>query len=518
MLDGILAAVIVGVLAFILGYVLRKFIWDTKVGNANVLAESVIEEAHKEAEALKKEAGIAAREEAHREREKLQGEIKEQRQELTNQERKLDRREETLDNRAEGLDKRTKEIQQTEQNLLKRDKTLEAKEIEVSTILDEQKKMLEKVAGLSKDEAKRILLDKLQEDVVKESGLIIKRVQEETKAIAARRAREILTTAIQRIVTDHVSDVTVSSVALPSDDIKGRIIGREGRNIRAFEAITGVNLIIDDTPDTVVLSAFDPIRREMARMTLDKLVTDGRIHPGRIEEVYAKAQKDIEELIIESGESAAFEAGVTDLKPELIKCLGRLRYRTSFGQNVLKHSVEVAHLCGSMAAELGANVKLARRAGLLHDIGKAMDYDASGTHALTAAEFCRRQGEPDSVVDAVASHHEEREPNSVEAWLVLVGDAVSASRPGARRETIETYIRRLESLENIAKSFPGVDKTYAIHAGREIRILVEPEEVDDLEAIKLARDISLKVENEMEYPGQIRVTVIRETRAVEYAK
>ena len=510
--------IVVCVLAFVLGYVIRKFIWDTKVGNAKALAESIIEEAQKESENLKKEARIVSREEVHREREKLQEEMREQRQELVAQERKLDRREETLDNRAETLDKRTKEVTQQEQALQKREKTLQVKETEVSATLEEQKHLLERVAGLSRDEAKQILLDRLQEDVTKESALIIKRVQEETKAIAKRRAQEIITTAIQRIVTDHVSDVTVSTVALPSDDIKGRIIGREGRNIRAFEAITGVNLIIDDTPDTVVLSAFDPIRREMARLTLEKLVTDGRIHPGRIEEVYAKAQQNIEDAVMEAGETSAFEAGVTDLKPEMTKALGRLKYRTSFGQNVLKHSAEVAHLCGAMAAELGANVVIARRAGLLHDIGKAMDYDASGTHALTAAEFCRKQGESQAVVDAVACHHEEQEPKSVEDWLVLVGDAISASRPGARRETIETYLRRLEALEGIAKSFPGVEKCYAIHAGREIRILVEPDEVDDLESIKLARDISLKVENEMEYPGQIRVTVIRETRAVEYAK
>jgi len=384
--------------------------------------------------------------------------------------------------------------------------------------MEEQKTQLERVAGLSRDEAKKLLLETLESDVRKESALVIKRVQEETRETSKRKAQEILTAAIQKIATDHVSEVSVSSVALPSDDLKGRIIGREGRNIRAFEGITGVNLIIDDTPDTVVLSGFDPVRREMARMTLERLVSDGRIHPGRIEEVFGKVAKEMDDIIREAGEAAAFDAGTTDLHPELIRLLGRLRFRTSYGQNVLKHTIEVAHLCGALAAELGADGRVAQRAGLLHDIGKAMSYEMTGTHAVSGAEFARRCGESDAVVHAIGAHHEEEEPKTPEAWIVHTADAISASRPGARRETIETYLRRLEALETIAQSFGGVEKSYAIHAGREIRILVEPEEIDDLEAIKLARDISHRIEQEMEYPGQIRVTVVRETRAVEYAK
>jgi len=500
------------------GWLIRMFITESKVGSARRLAERIIEEAEKEAQARKKEALVEGKDEIFAERQKMEAEIKEWRQELQAQERKLSKREENLDGRMEALEKREKETAQKFREASALEETLTAKQAELGTALEEQKRQLERVAGLSREEAKKILLEALEEDVRKESALVIKRVQEETRETAKKRAQEILTSAIQKIATDHVSEVTVSSVPLPSDDLKGRIIGREGRNIRAFEAITGVNLIIDDTPDTVVLSGFEPVRRETARMTLDKLVSDGRIHPGRIEEVFSKVSKEMEDIIKEAGEQAAFDAGVTDLHPELLRLLGRLKFRTSYGQNVLKHTIEVAHLCGAMAAELGADVRVATRAGLLHDIGKAMTYEVGGTHALTGADVARRCGESEAVVHAIGAHHEEEEPKSIEAWIVHTGDAVSASRPGARRETIETYLRRLEALEDIAASFSGVEKSYAIHAGREIRILVEPEEIDDLEAIKLARDIGRRIEQEMEYPGQIKVTVVRETRAVEYAK
>lgn len=510
-------AVVLTMGAFLIGMAVRMWLTETKVGSAKRLAERIIEEAEKDAQTRKKEALVEAKDELFAERQKLEAEIKEWRQELQNQERKISKREENLDARMEAMEKKEKETQQKALEVERLQRTVDQRESELATLIEEQKNRLERVAGLSREEAKRILLDALEDDVRKEAAMVIKRVQEETREIAKRKAQEILTSAIQKIATDHVSEVSVSSVALPSDDLKGRIIGREGRNIRAFEGITGVNLIIDDTPDTVVLSGFDPVRREMARMTLERLVSDGRIHPGRIEEVFGKVAKEMEDIIKEAGEAAAFDAGVTDLHPELVRLLGRLKFRTSYGQNVLKHTIEVAHLCGAMAAELGSDVRVAQRAGLLHDIGKAMSYEATGTHALSGAEIARRCGESEAVIHAICAHHEEEEPRTVEAWLVHTGDAISASRPGARRETIETYLRRLEALENIAKSFTGVEKSYAIHAGREIRILVEPEEIDDLEAIKLARDVSRRIEQDMEYPGQIKVTVVRETRAVEFA-
>ena len=514
----VMVGVASGVAGFAIGFLIRKFMTETKEIRGRRLAERIIEEAEKEAQTKKKEALIEAKDELFAERRKLEAESKERRKELQNQEKKLDKKEESLESRTAATEKKEKEIQQRSREVAGLQHNLAEKETDLLALIEDQKKRLEVLAGLSRDEAKKLLLERLEDDVKKEAAVVIKRVQEETKAIAKKKAQEILTVAIQRIATDHVGEVSVSSVALPSDDLKGRIIGREGRNIRAFEAITGVNLIIDDTPDTVVLSGFDPVRREMARLTLDRLVSDGRIHPGRIEELYGKVSKEMEDTVRESGEEAAFDVGISDLNPDLIAMLGRLRFRTSYGQNVLKHTVEVAHLCGSMAAELGADVALARRAGLLHDIGKAMSYDSSGTHALAGADYARRHGEADEVVHAIAAHHEESDPRTIEAWLVLVGDAVSAARPGARRETIDSYLRRLEALEKIATSFAGVEKCYAIHAGREIRVLVEPEEVDDLEAIKLARDVSQKIEGGMEYPGQIKVTVVRETRAVEFAK
>jgi len=509
------AAAVVGLIA---GWQIRRFISESKKESAERLAERRIEEAEKEAQARKKEILVEGKDEILRERQRMEGEIKEWRQELQGQERKLSKKEENLDTRMTALEEREKEAGAKIQEVTKLEESLGAKQEALDGALEEQKRQLERVAGLSREEAKKILLEALEDDVRKESALVIKRVQDETRETSKKRAQEILTTAIQKIATDHVSEVTVSSVPLPSDDLKGRIIGREGRNIRAFESITGVNLIIDDTPDTVVLSGFEPVRREMARMCLERLVSDGRIHPGRIEEVFTKVAKEMEDIIKEAGEQAAFDAGITDLHPELLRLLGRLKFRTSYGQNVLKHTVEVAHLCGAIAQELGADVRVATRAGLLHDIGKAMTYEAAGTHAITGADMARRCGEPDPVVHAIGAHHEEQEPKTVEAWIVHTGDAISASRPGARRETIETYLRRLEALEEIAASFSGVEKSYAIHAGREIRILVEPEEVDDLEAIKLARDIGRRIEQDMEYPGQIKVTVVRETRAVEYAK
>lgn len=358
----------------------------------------------------------------------------------------------------------------------------------------------------------------MEADVRRDAALIIKRVEEETREASRKKSRDILVTTIQKIASDQTAEFSVSTVPLPSDEVKGRIIGREGRNIRAFEQVTGINLIIDDTPEAVVLSGFDPIRREIARLTLERLITDGRIHPGRIEEIYEKTASEIDEIIVEAGEQIAFESDVHDLHPELIRLLGRLKYRTSYGQNVLMHSKEVAYISGIMAAELGLDPVIARRAGLLHDIGKSVDWEMQGGHALIGADYVKRYGESEAVIHAVASHHEDEEPKSVEAILVMIADAVSAARPGARRETLETYIKRLEKLEEVAQSFSGVEKSFAIQAGREIRIIVEPEKVDDVEAAKMARDISKKIESEVEYPGQIKVTVIRETRSTEYAR
>ena len=465
----------------------------------------------KETEAKRKEMLLEAKEEAYRIRAEVEREHREKRAEIQRLERRLAQKEENLDRRLDNLEKKERGVSQKEQELGKvRD--------EIEQAVTQQRERLQQIAGMTNEEAREELLAKVERECERDAAKIIREYEEQAKEEADRRARDIITLAIQRCAVDHAAETTVSVVPLPGDEMKGRIIGREGRNIRAFETLTGVDLIIDDTPEAVVLSAFDPVRRETARIALSNLISDGRIHPGRIEEVITKARGEVEAKMRESAEQALFETGVTGLDQEMVKLLGRLKYRTSFGQNVLAHSIEVAHLAGLVAADLGVNIALAKRAGLLHDIGKAVDFETEGPHAVISMDLLKRYGESPGVIHAAGAHHNDIEPHSVEAVLVLVADAISASRPGARRENLETYVKRLQKLETIADSFPGVDKTYAVQAGREIRVMVRPTEVDDLAAAKLARDTAKKIEEEMEYPGQIKVTVIRETRAVDYAK
>jgi len=513
---GIAAAI--AILLVGIGWFLDRLITHRRLQGAQLHARAILEEAEKEAETLKKEARVEAKDFFFQKQQEIEKETKERRGELQNLERKLAKREDQLDKRLDVLDKRERETQQKQKEVANLQRSVVEKDQHLAQLLQQQKAQLEKVSGMTAEEAKELLLQKVESDVRRDAAMIIKRVEDETREHARKKARDILITTIQKIASDQTAEFSVSTIPLPSDEIKGRIIGREGRNIRAFEQITGINLIIDDTPEAVVLSGFDPIRREIARLTLERLISDGRIHPGRIEEVYEKTAKEIDEIVVEAGEQIAFESDVHDLHPELIRLLGRLKYRTSYGQNVLLHSKEVAYIAGVMAAELGADAAIARRAGLLHDIGKSIDWEMQGGHAVIGAEHAKRYGESEEVVHAILAHHEDEEPRTVEALLVMVADAVSAARPGARRETLETYIKRLEKLEEVAQSFAGVEKSFAIQAGREVRILVEPEQIDDVDAAKLARDISKKIETEVEYPGQIRVTVIRETRATEYAR
>ncbi|NLW44195.1 MAG: ribonuclease Y [Syntrophomonadaceae bacterium] len=503
-----LAGVAAGVAA---GYVLRNLVAKNKIGSAEEEAKRILEEAVKAAETKKKESLLEAKEEIHRARQEAERELRDRRRELDRNERRIIQKEETLDKKLDALEQR-------EEALHNREKEIERLQQNLQLLLSQQLKELERLSGLSSEEAKQELLKNVEQQIRQEMALLIRTIESEAKEEAAKRARDIVSLAIQKCAADVVAETTVSVVALPNDEMKGRIIGREGRNIRTFENLTGVDLIIDDTPEAVILSSFDPIRREVARVALEKLIADGRIHPARIEEIVEKAQKEIDQHIREVGEQAAFEVGVHGLHPELIKLLGRLKYRTSYGQNVLRHSIEVAHLAGIMAAELDCDVPLAKRAGLLHDIGKAVDHEMSGPHVEIGMELAKKYRENKDVVHAIAAHHGDIEPQSVEAVLVQAADAISASRPGARRETLEAYIKRLEKLEELADSFNGVERSYAIQAGREIRIIVKPEAVDDLGSITLARDVAKMIEQEMDYPGQIRVVVIRETRAVEHAK
>lgn len=493
------------------GYYIRRVIAESRIGAAEEEAERIIEEATKEAEAKKKELLLEAKDEIHRNRQEAEKDIRERRRELDRLERRIIQKEEMLDKKSENIEKK-------EQSILNKEREVERYQQELEIIRTQQLKELERLSGLSAEEAKEILLYNVEQQIRQETAVMIKNIEAEAKEEADKRAKNIITLAIQRCATDVVSETTVSVVALPNDEMKGRIIGREGRNIRTFETISGVDLIIDDTPEAVILSSFDPIRREIARVALENLVSDGRIHPARIEEMLEKAKKEIEQEIREVGEQAAFEVGVHGLHPELIKLLGRLKYRTSYGQNVLNHSIEVAHLAGIMASELEVDVMVAKRAGLLHDIGKAIDHEVSGPHIEIGVDLAKKYRESKEVIHAIAAHHGDIEPESIEAVLVQAADAISASRPGARRETLEAYIKRLEKLEQLAESFDGVEKTFAIQAGREIRIVVKPEEVDDLQAITLSREIAKKVEQDLDYPGQIKVVVLRETRAVEYAK
>lgn len=470
-----------------------------------------MEEAEKEAEAAKREILLEAKEEAHRLRNDIEQEERTRRAELQRTERRLLQKEESLDRKLEALERK-------EESIARKERELEAAKEELAKLHAEQRAELQRISGLSSEEAKALLLKDIENEIRHEAAVMIRDIEAQAKEEADRRAREIVAAAIQRCAADHVAETSVSVVSLPNDEMKGRIIGREGRNIRALETLTGIDLIIDDTPEAVILSGFDPVRREIAKVALEKLISDGRIHPARIEEMVEKAQKEVEAIIKEEGESAAIEAGVHGLHPELIRLLGRLKFRSSFGQNVLKHSLEVAHLAAGMAAELGANIAVAKRAGLLHDIGKAVDHEVEGPHVQIGVDLARKYKESPEVIHAIAAHHGDEEPKTIEAVLVQAADAISAARPGARRETLEAYIKRLTKLEEVADSFEGVEKAYAIQAGREIRIMVKPEKVDDLAAVRLARDIVKKIEEELEYPGQIKVTVIRETRVVDYAK
>ena len=504
-------AVAVAVLFFFIGVIYRKKVAEREISSAEDEARRIINEAIKGGENKKREMLVEAKEEIHKNRTEYEREVRERRADLQKQERRLQQKE-------ESLDKKTDAFERKEEELRKRQASVLATQEEVSLIKKSQLEMLEKISGLTQDEAKHQILSSLENECRHDAALKIKEIEAETKDNADRMAREVISIAIQRCAADHAAETTVSVVPLPNDEMKGRIIGREGRNIRTLESITGVDLIIDDTPEAITVSSFDPVRREVARLALEKLIADGRIHPTRIEDLVEKARKEVDRVIKQEGERAAFETGVNNLHPELIKLLGRQKYRTSYGQNVLNHSIEVAHIAGLLASELGVDIPLAKRAGLLHDLGKSVDHEMEGSHVQLGVELARKYNESPDVIHAIEAHHNDVEPRTVIACLVQAADAISAARPGARRENVENYIRRLEKLEELTGTYPGVEKSYAIQAGREVRIMVKPEEVSEDNMILLARDLAKKIENELEYPGQIKLNVIRETKAVEYAK
>lgn len=509
---GIIAvAAVVGILAFFGGFSYRKRQAEAQIGSAEEKSRKIIDDAIKTSEAKKREILLEAKEENIKLKNELDKEVRERRNELQQLEKRLVHKE-------ENLDKKNSAIEQKEDQLQRKMDKIEKTKDEVENLREKQLQELERISGLTLTEAKQYLLKTIEEEVKHESAIMIKEIEAKAKLEADKKAREIITNAIQKCAVDHVVDTTVSVVPLPSDEMKGRIIGREGRNIRTLETLTGIDLIIDDTPEAVILSGFDPIRREIARIALEKLIVDGRIHPARIEEMVEKAKKEVEVIIREEGEAATFETGVHGLHPEIVRLLGKMKFRTSYGQNVLRHSIEVSNLAGLMASELGLDVRLAKRAGLLHDIGKSVDYEVEGSHVAIGANLCRKYGENAIVINAVEAHHGDVDPETAIAVIVQAADTISAARPGARRETLETYIKRLQKLEEIATSFKGVDKSYAIQAGREVRIMVVPEEVDDNGLVLLARDVTKRIENDLEYPGQIKVSIIRETRATEYAK
>ena len=507
----IVITVVAAIAGFVLGFLYRKKIAEREIASAEEEAKRIINESIKSAESKKKEALLEAKEEIHKNRAEYEREVKERRSELNKQEHRLQQKEENLDRKTDAIEKKTEalnaKIAANEQQMQ-----------EIASLKKSQLEMLEKISGFTIEEAKSYLISTVRDDCTHEMAMAVKEIEQQYKDEAEDKAREIIATAIQRCAADHSSEITVSVVPLPNDEMKGRIIGREGRNIRSIETLTGCDLIIDDTPEAITVSGFDPVRREVARLALEKLIADGRIHPARIEEMIAKAQREVNATIKSEGERAIFETDIHGLNPEIVKMLGRMRYRTSYGQNVLNHSIEVSHIAGLMASELGVDVATAKRAGLLHDIGKSIDHEVEGSHVSIGVDLLRKYKENEAVIHAVEAHHGDVEPHTVVACIVQAADAISASRPGARRENIENYVKRLEKLEEISKSFPGIASSYAIQAGREIRIMVRPEEVSEDQMVLLARDIAKKIESEMTYPGQIKVHVLRETKAVDYAK
>ena len=511
----IIAVVITAVVAILLTYVASnahfKKVSDEKIGSAEDRARAIIDEAVKSAETKKREALLEVKEESIKTKNELDKEIKDRRSEIQRNERRVEQKEANLDKKLEAIERR-------EQSFAVKEEEIKRQKAEVAKLNEERIQELERISGLTSEQAKEYLLTTVEEDVKLDTAKLIKEMEHQAKEEAGKKAKEYVVNAIQKCAADHVAETTISVVQLPNDEMKGRIIGREGRNIRTLETMTGVDLIIDDTPEAVILSGFDPIRREVARIALEKLIVDGRIHPARIEEMVEKAQKEVESMIREEGEAATLEVGVHGIHPELVRLLGRMKFRTSYGQNALKHSIEVAQLSGLLAAEIGVDVRVARRAGLLHDIGKSVDHEMEGSHIQLGVELCRKFKESPTVINAVEAHHGDVEPESLIACLVQAADTISAARPGARRETLETYSNRLKKLEDITNSFKGVDKSFAVQAGREVRIMVVPEQISDADMVLLARDVSKQIEAELEYPGQIKVNVIRESRVTDYAK